>query len=127
MFQNLDVFQISYAMAKHAGQNHALIAQNVANSDTPGYLPMHLPDFKSTYRSADLPTQKATRAGHINGSGDVAPVRSAAQRHNPSPNGNAVSVEQDILASVNATRQHERALTIYKSALTILHNVVARN
>ncbi|HBT01561.1 MAG TPA: flagellar biosynthesis protein FlgB, partial [Citreicella sp.] len=35
MFQSLDVFRTAIAMARHAGTQQALSAQNIANADTP--------------------------------------------------------------------------------------------
>ena len=68
MFENLDVFKMSSAMAQHAGQRQAVIAQNVANADTPGFIARDIPDFQSFYASPDdAGHQRATRAGHLNG------------------------------------------------------------
>lgn len=126
MFQSLEVFQISSAMAQHAGRSQALVSQNVANADTPGYVPMRLPDFKTTYATDAASLQKATRQAHLHGAFDTAHVRPEQAHDNPSPNGNAVSVEGEMLASVDAVRQHSRALQIYKSALTVLHTTLGR-
>ena len=126
MFQNLEVFQMSHAMAQHAGRSQALISQNVANADTPGYVPTRLPDFKASYATDAAQQQKATRETHLHGAIDVAHVRPVETLDNPSPDGNAVSVEREILASVDAVRQHDRARQIYKSALTVLHATLGR-
>jgi flagellar basal-body rod protein FlgB len=42
------------------------------------------------------------------------------------PNGNSVSVEQEILRSVDAKRQHDRAIAIYRSSLKILRSSLGR-
>jgi flagellar basal-body rod protein FlgB len=49
-------------------------------------------------------------------------VRGAAE----SPNGNGVSLEQEMVKSVDARRQHDQALAIYKSALTIMRSTLGR-
>jgi flagellar basal-body rod protein FlgB len=126
MFENLDVFTISSAMAQHAGTRQALLSQNVANANTPGYLAQDLPSFKSSYEMNGSATQKATRTGHLNGAelvGDRAPMsaRSAA-----SPDGNTVSVEQQMLKATETIRQHDQALAIYKSALGVLRSSLGR-
>ncbi|MEO0939516.1 MAG: FlgB family protein [Pseudomonadota bacterium] len=126
MFQNLEVFQISQAMAQHAGRSQAMISQNVANADTPGYVPMRLPDFKASYAPDASDLQKATRPEHLHGAVDAGSVRPVELRDHASPDGNAVSVEREMLASVDAVRQHDRALQIYKSALTVLHATLGR-
>lgn len=126
MFENLDVFQMSSALAKHAGQRQALIAQNVANADTPEYVSRDLPDFKNSYLPAqDAGVQRATRAGHLHGAvaGQMA-AEPVQIRDQASPNGNEVSLESEMLKSTDAKRAHDRALAIYKSSLGILRSTI---
>lgn len=126
MFENLDVFRMSAALARYAGQQQALSAQNVANADTPGYRALDLPDFKTIYVPADAAgMQRATRAGHLNGTqpgnATVAPIDA---RGEASPNGNQVTLETEMLKSVGAKRAHDRALAIYKTSLGILRSTI---
>lgn len=124
MFETLDVFRLSSAMAKHAGQKQALVAQNVANADTPGYRARDIPDFKALYLpTSEVGTQRATRAGHLNGvSGPSGMVTPFEPKQGATPNGNQVSLETEMLKSVDAKRQHDRALAIYKHAMTVLRS-----
>ncbi len=127
MFENLDIFKMSAAMAKHAGQRQAVIAQNVANADTPNYVARDLPEFASFYGQSDMGrAQRATRAAHLNGvvAGQPAPMHAAPG--DGSPNGNQVSLETELLNSVSAKRQHDRALAIYKSALSVLRTTIRK-
>ncbi|THH35317.1 FlgB family protein [Aliishimia ponticola] len=129
MFENLDVFKMSSAMASHAGRRQALTAQNAANVDTPGYRAKRLPSFADLTQSPDQhPALRATRAGHLYGVGaEVTHARVTEERNDPAPDGNTVSVEREMLESVSATREHSRALAIYKSALTILQTTLSRS
>ena len=43
-----------------------------------------------------------------------------------SPNGNTVSLEAEMLKSIEAKREHDRALAIYKSALSVLRISLGR-
>lgn len=126
MFENLDVFRMSAALAKHAGQRQALIAQNVANADTPGYTARDLPAFKAIYTPEDAAgSQRATRPRHLNGAvGGTAAITPVDVRDQASPNGNQVSLETEMLKSVSAKRAHDRALAIYKSSLGILRSTI---
>ena len=126
MFENLDIFKMSHAMATHAGQRQALIAQNVANADTPGYIARDIPAFKTTYENAGHSLQRATRSQHLNGvslNGNAAPTN---QRAMASPDGNTVSIEQEMLKATDTVRQHDRAIAIYKSALGVLRSSLGR-
>lgn len=126
MFENLDVFTISSAMAKHAGTRQALISQNVANADTPGYLARDLPAFKVSYEMGGGTTQRATRLGHLSGAALVGEVVPFVERTDASPDGNTVSIELQMLKATDTIRQHDRALAIYKSALGILRSSLGR-
>ena len=121
MFENLSVFQTSSAMAGHAAQSQALISQNVANSDTPGYVARQLPPFSTLYTSSEAGgLQRATRSGHLNGSVDGFEISATEIRSGSNPNQNTVSLEGELLRSAEAKSQHDRALAIYKSALDVL-------
>jgi flagellar basal-body rod protein FlgB len=122
MFENLEVFRISSAMAKYAGQKQAVVAQNVANADTPGYAARDLQPFQSFFESpAGTGQPRATRARHLNSAAQTQGMAPLIEPETAaSPNGNGVSLETEILKSVSAKRQHDRALAIYKSALGIL-------
>ena len=122
MFENLDVFRMAHAMATHAGKRQALIAQNIANADTPGYKPREIRSFSS------LLSQSNARGalGTTPLSKTVAQLEPFPLRNGESPNGNAVSVESEMAKAIEARRQHDRALAIYKSALTIMRTSLGR-
>lgn len=124
MFQNLDVFKTAMAMAKHAGRQQAFAAQNIANADTPGYRARELPKFKDSLQEAMM-GQRATRDQHLNGSTDRT-VEFTERRNALDPNGNTVSLEQEMVTAVEAKRHHDRALAIYRNNLSILRASLGR-
>lgn len=128
MFQNLDVFTISTAMARHAGQKQAIVSQNIANADTPGYAAWDVPAFKDFHQKPDaMGSQRATRTGHLNGTSDSAASAVAFKvKDVAAPNENSVSLETEMLRGVAAKRQHDRALAIYKSALGVLRSTIGK-
>lgn len=120
MYQNLDVFQMAHAMAVHAGKRQALVAQNVANADTPGYLARDIPDFRSSYSTDPAVGQRSTRTRHMHGNASGNSADPYRTREFSSPDGNTVSVEQQMLKATETIRQHNRAIAIYKSAMDVL-------
>ncbi|MEE4188513.1 MAG: FlgB family protein [Roseobacter sp.] len=132
MFENLDMFRMAYAMAVHAGYKQAVTAQNVANADTPGYKARDIVAFADTYQTADATpggsVQKSTRARHMHGAvaGSI-PDAVIDPNGVGTPNGNTVSLENEILKSLDAKRQHDRALAIYKFSLGILRATLSRS
>ncbi|MEC3861628.1 FlgB family protein [Mesobacterium sp. TK19101] len=129
MFQTLSLFKTAQSMAQHAGQRQALIAQNMANADTPGYVARDLPDFATlvSRRARETFGLRATRPGHLGGAGGETLVEARARRGPADPNGNNVSLEEEMLHSVEARRQHDRALAIYRSGLNILRSSIGRS
>lgn len=127
MFENLDVFKMSSAMARHAGQSQALISQNVANADTPGFKGREMPPFAALYApSGPAIVQRATRAQHLNGASSDAAMAPQEMRGGNSPNGNGVSLETELLKAAEAKSHHDRALAIYKSALDVLRATIGK-
>jgi flagellar basal-body rod protein FlgB len=121
MFENLSVFQTASAMAGHAAQRQALISQNVANADTPGYVGKQMPPFAMLYTAPDAASsQRASREGHLHGSIGAAQMGSTDMRGGDNPNGNTISLENELLKAAEAKSHHDRALAIYKSALDVL-------
>lgn len=120
MYQKLEIFQTAHAMARHAGKSQAVTATNVANADTPGYRAQKMPVFADVWKKDPASTLKTTRAGHLSPSGDAQFGRSTDGLAEPSPNGNAVSIEEELMNAVNFGRQHNRALAVYRHGMTVL-------
>lgn len=124
MFESLDLFRTSAAMARHAGQRQAAAAINVANADTPGFRAQGLEPFAASFEAEGM---RATRPGHL---GAAAPGEGEPRLRDAggeaSPNGNTVSVEAEMLASVEATRQHNQALAVWRHGLTVLRTSLGR-
>jgi flagellar basal-body rod protein FlgB len=126
MFQNLTIFQTAADMAKHAGARQAVVARNVANADTPGFQAQRIAPFSESYRGGAHSTMKATRAGHLNAAQSTLDARVTNRPAEPSPNGNTVSIEDEMLSAVDVSREHSRALAVYRHALTVLRTTVGR-
>lgn len=127
MHAQLSIFKTAYAMATHAGQRQALLAENAANADTPGYRPRDLMPFsESGSRRAFATEMRATNPKHLNGMAEQSVFRAIDRGGDAEPNQNAVSIEEEMVHAVAAKRQHDRAIAIYKSSLSILRASLGR-
>lgn len=127
MFKSLEVFRMASAMASHAGLRQGVIAANMANADTPGYRARDVTPFAETYRTTGATRMQATRGRHLFGSGpDTGPDVFVTRSSDTSPNGNAVSLEDEMLRGVETRKQHDQALAIYRSGLSILRASLGR-
>ncbi len=128
MFTNLTLLNDAQSMARHAAARQSLVAENIANVDTAGYKSRDLTDFKLAMNSASSSVAMArSRAGHMAASDRISEFKviqdnTAIQ----SPDGNGVEVENEMLKSIEAERQHSRAITIYQYSINILRTSIGR-
>lgn len=128
MFENMEIFRMAHALARHAGARQAVVSQNMANADTPGYAARDIAAFAQVYApDGGGQALRATRAGHMLGADarlDFAVAKDLDAVADP--NGNSVTLETEMLRAVDVKRQHDRALAIYKSSLTVLRTAIGR-
>lgn len=103
------IFSIAGALARHAAARQAVIAGNVANADTPGFRAKDLEPFAKVFDAAAAAGEGATFRERI-----VESLGSA------SPNGNTVSIEDQMMRAAEARRDHDLATTIYAKSLSML-------
>ena len=121
MFAQLEIFQTAAQMADHAAARQAVISTNIAHADTPGFAALDILPFSDVYASAGDGAMRATRPGHHLGAGhngDFEVFESVNAQ--TAPNGNSVSLEHQMMQAAETRVQHDMALGVYKSALSIL-------
>ena len=116
MFQQLAILRMAGALASHAGRRQEVIAENIAQADTPGYRARDLADFATTYDSSD--------GGISRLEDDVAAVPTAGAT---SPNGNGVSLESEMVRAADVKQQHDLALSVYRSMIGVLRTSLGRS
>lgn len=128
MFTSLDVFQSAQAMARHAAKQQSVVATNIAHANTPNFKAMALPERVADGDAIAMRARPdGPRAQHFD-IGRTASVPDAVVDRNAqmSPNGNSVSLEGEMLKSIEAERHHKRAMAVYQSALTVLRTSIGR-
>ena len=129
MFDRIEILRQAQAMAAHAGARQELAARNVAHADTPGFRPSDLTPFADAYRGAGSQDLRQTRAGHLPGAlgpPGLRPVDATDAATALSPNGNAVSLEREMIRGAEIRAQHDMALAIYQTALGVLRSSLGR-
>ncbi|MCT2539781.1 FlgB family protein [Sedimentimonas flavescens] len=126
MFDRLEIMQMAQSMARHAALRQTAVTQNIANADTPGYRARDAASFAQTYEADDAMALRQSRAGHM-GAEVSASAKLLVQDGTPSPNGNSVSLEEEMVRAVDIRREHDLALSIYKSSLGILRSSLGRS
>jgi flagellar basal-body rod protein FlgB len=126
MFQNkVEVMAMARAMAAHASAAHSVVARNMANADTPGFVALDAPAFADVWADAGRGDLRQTRAGHMGGDGRV-DLRLRVADSQPDPNGNSVSIERETFKAATILQQHDMALGIYQSLSGALRSALGR-
>lgn len=113
MFTNIKLMHTASMLAQHAAERNAQIAENIANADTPGFKAKDLEPFEEAYARAE-------RADSLSPDRRGFEARKLAIEGVASPNGNTVSLEDQMTRSASAARDHSTAITIYTKALSML-------
>jgi flagellar basal-body rod protein FlgB len=98
-----------------ASQRLELLAENVANADTPNYKARDI-DFNSVLQQADRAssvTLATTRKGHIQGAGGPGSRAEALYRvpDQPSLDGNTVDAQKESAAVAETSTRYQASLT----------------
>ena len=113
MFSELEILKTAASLARYAAQRQAVVAENVANADTPGYRARDLEPFSEAFKRA-----KGAPVDFIE--------RSSARAGPTKPNGNNVSLEDEVRRGAESARDHATALAIYGKTLSILRASLGR-
>jgi flagellar basal-body rod protein FlgB len=131
MLGGMLVFALSAARLAHASQRNAVITHNVAHADTPGFRAQDVAPFDFGGSAAANPVvPKATRPGHTVGQSPLgrpeAEVRDAPAT-DESPNGNTVSLEEQMVLAAETRGNFELAATLYAKHLSLLRTAIGRD
>ncbi len=130
---NLPIIGLATKRMAWLARRQEVLAQNVANADTPGYMPTDLKpqDFRSmlhpTVQHVELapPQEGDGLAGTI-------PIRRFrdTREKNPyeeKPTGNAVSLEEQLLKVSDTQTNYNLVSTIYKKQIDLLKMAIGRS
>lgn len=127
MFERIETLRMAESLISHGARRQRLIATNVANADTPKYRSQDLKDFSSSYDSAPATGLRMTDARHVSGAGwGMGAGRVYRTDSEVSPNGNNVSIEDEMFRMTSARREFDLALTVTKSSLGLIRTSLGR-
>lgn len=119
MLTDLKVLDTMSALTRHSAQRHTVIAENIANADTPGYQAKDITPFSDMYSKA---MSEHRPVAHMNAQSTVMDSGQTA-----SANGNSVSLEQQMMLSSEVKGTHDMALAVYKKSLDMMRMAVGKN
>lgn len=119
MAAKLSLFEVFAKRLDWLSQRQNLIAQNIAQADTPGYVPKDLVGdaFVRELRNTNVALRTAkTEGGHIPGTlenGSKAPARETRKQYEAAPSGNAVIIEEQLVKMAQTQMDHATVTNLY--------------
>lgn len=127
--ENLGVLKLMTRKMGYLAERQQVIAQNVANLNTPDYKPNDLKPF--TFRNALSDSRRLrpeiTNGAHIDGTLAAGTKGQKARDRRPyetTPDGNAVVLEQQMLKSAETTADYQTMLNLYKKQVNMIRSAI---
>ncbi len=106
-----------------------VIAENVANADTPGYVAHDLKplDFRSMLRQTTSHVAlSTTQPGHIAAVRDATATEETKMQGDSGINGNKVSIEDEMMKVSQTSNDFALVSTVYRANLNMVKSVLGR-
>ncbi|MGZ3215435.1 FlgB family protein [Paracoccus sp. T5] len=128
MFEKIEMLRMARAMTQHVSQRHVAAARNIANADTPGYRASDLQPFADSYRKAAAAgSLRVTQPRHLEQPDWTPAAARLVEVAGPvSPNGNSVSLEEEVVRAAEIKREHDLSLGIYRAGLDLMRTSLGR-
>lgn len=117
------------------GERERVLAENIANADTPGYKPKDLKqvNFGDLVKGPEGTrlgiTARVTQPGHLGGFADGGGKWQAARTqgtYETAPDGNAVNLEQQMMNVAETQADHNLMTSLYRKQIGMLRKALGR-
>ena len=125
---SFDLFKGIAAKMAWLTQRQSVIAQNIANVDTPDFQAKDLAplDFKNTLALKLAPAR--TSALHLSGTGGTGVTKEESERkpYEVTPSGNSVSVEEQMQKAATTGVDYQMITTLYQKNIGLIKTALDR-
>jgi flagellar basal-body rod protein FlgB len=121
---DIGVFRLAERRLAWAGERQAVLAQNVANANTPGYQPRDIAPFAAVL-GAMSPGLAATDPGHMQPAAGMAGMGHSRPRER-APDGNAVSLEDQLMKVADTSSAQELVANLYRKYQGLFRTALGR-
>jgi flagellar basal-body rod protein FlgB len=122
----IGLFDLAERRLAWADQRRSVLAQNIANANTPGFKPHDLKSFAATLGGAGTVAQVRTQSNHL-AAGATALGEVVDRTHTQSPDGNAVAMDEQLMKVADTDTMHALVTTIYRKYLGMFSMALGRN
>ena len=137
-YGNIPLFNLMKSKLNYHSARQSVLAQNIANADTPDYKARDVaaPDFAAMVAartghkmqvsdaqdSRHASRMRVTHAGHLSGDGGGNPAMAVTLRKHTfelNPNGNNVSVEEEMAEVAKNQAEYVKVLNLYSKTVSL--------
>ncbi len=118
----MGLFDLAEQRLDWVDRRQVLLSQNIANANTPGYAPKDLTSFAQTLAQAS-PEMAQTNARHLSPPGGIG-VNTLQRPHERAPDGNAVSVEEELVKVSNTQGTQALVTNLYQKYMGMFSTVL---
>ncbi|MGE0564145.1 MAG: flagellar basal body rod protein FlgB [Pseudolabrys sp.] len=127
---DIPIFSMLRTKMQWHQERQRLLAENIANSDTPGFKPRDLAPLKFDKTEISAPAMGLTRTSgtHIGAVGQTSLQFHADGKRNNQirPGGNAVSLEDEIMKVAGNQMDYQAATALYTRGLGLIKTALGR-
>lgn len=126
-FAGIPLFNMMKTKLSYMSERQGVLAQNVANADTPGYRAKDVtpPDFRKMVDAGGKPVRNlqmtATNPKHITGGSATGSYKvvERAKTDEQNPNGNNVVIEEEMAKVAENQAEYQKVLNLYGKAIAM--------
>jgi flagellar basal-body rod protein FlgB len=130
--QSISLFKAIGAKMDYLNQRQRIIAQNIANADTPGYRPQDLTAVSfgkmldGVSSGSKGVTMVSTNSSHMGAPGQTASANTEKQKktYEVAPAGNAVVMEEQMMNSNHTTMDYNLMTTLYQKNIRLIQTAI---
>lgn len=123
----IGLFDLAERRLDWADQRQAVLAQNIANANTPGFKPHDLKTFAATLDGAGTVAPVRTQPNHLAGTVSASQNEVVDRTHIQSPDGNAVALDEQLVKVADTETGHALVTTIYRKYLNMFSMALGRS
>jgi flagellar basal-body rod protein FlgB len=130
-FSKLPLFSLISQRMGWLSDRHKVLAENVANADTPGYVARDLKpvDFAALANAATARLhQSVTDPRHLDASGGAArkPAEVKDKKAEATLSGNTVSIEQEMMKVADTAMDYQLITNLYRKQIGLIKTAIGR-
>ena len=121
----MGLFDLAEQRLAWIDRRQGLLAQNIANANTPGYVAKDLQPFAQTLARA-LPDLTTTNPMHLTGTSSVGRTDPLLRPRERAPDGNAVSVEDQLTKVADTEGAQALTINLYHTYLGLFRTALGK-